>query len=101
MASVVGASPWARARRPVGAVLLVLALGLSALTLWLAFSPFDAYRELGPSGRRAPCGSAFRPLPGYENDEVCFDVAQRRQYRVLAFIVIGVPLLVGAGWLMR
>ncbi len=85
----------------MGIVLLVAALGLSGATVWLAFSNFDAYRELGPAGRRAPCGSAFRPLAGYENDEVCFDVAQSRQYGVLALIGTGVPLLVIGGLLLR
>lgn len=32
---------------------------------------------------------------------MCFDVAQHRQYLVLALIFTGTPLVLTAGWLLR
>ena len=59
---------------------IVVGVVLLAITAWLVLAPAKEYRELGPRGRRASCGSVISPLEPYaSHDEVCFDALYARR----------------------
>ena len=78
---------------------IVVGVLLLGFTVWLVIAPVMAYRELGPNGRKASCGSVVDPLEPYAtHDETCFDALAAR--RVLTYLsggagvlLVGVPTL--------
>ncbi len=94
-------APPHKRRRAVAAPLLVTGVLVLGAAFLLVVVPFSAYRELGPAGRRSSCGSAIRPLSGFENDEVCFDVGQARRRLALLLVAGAVPMVVAGALLVR
>jgi hypothetical protein len=77
--------------RPWAIVVGALLLGVTA---WVVLAPAHVYRELGPAGRRASCGSVVQPLEPYaSHDEVCFDALYARRHVAPVIGVAGALLV--------
>jgi hypothetical protein len=98
MGGTVAGTRWRCLVIVVAAPLIVVSLMATGL-LWFELRGVDAYRELGPQGRKASCGSVFRPLEPYSHhDEICVDQLQPRRHIVRLIWITGtIALAVAAG----